>query len=137
MNITFNMNNIKTPEEAEALRRSQNLMKEIENRAGALMGKDNLKGFDTNPEDGYMEFRDPDLGAGTLIFKPGTRELKEMDTFDGYTHVRFEKTADSPQEEKLVYEMAETDENADPDQTVAEKVTFNRATGTITYLSNF
>jgi hypothetical protein len=137
MNITFNVNNIETSAEKEAMRRSQNLMKEIQNRASSLMAQDNLQGFDSNPVDGFIEFKDPDKGVGQVLFDPKTRELQEMDTFDGYNHVKFKKTAAAPQKEELYYEMAQTDENADPDATLVEKVLFNKRNDTITYISNY
>jgi hypothetical protein len=137
MKITFNVNNIQTPDEREALQRSQNLMKEIHNRADSLMGKDNEPGFDSSPVDGFVEFKDPDKGAGSVLFDPKTRELKAMDTFDGYSYVKFQKNSDAPDREELYYELAQTDENADPDATLVEKVLFNKGNGTITYMSNF
>lgn len=68
MNITFNVSNITTPAEREAWQRSQNLMKEIHNRANSLMDQDNLPGFDSNVEDGFVEFSDPDHGNGKVVF---------------------------------------------------------------------
>lgn len=136
MNITFNINNIQTPAERDAFQHSQNLMKEVDNRAGSLMNRDNQPGFDTNIEDGFVEFRDPDLGNGKVLFDSKTRELKEMETFDGYCYVKFQKTAEEPGKEELYYEMTELDENSDPDATFVEKVQFNKGTGTITYFNN-
>jgi|GEM_PF-4430910 len=137
MNITFNVNNIQTPAEKEAFQHSQNLMKEVENRAGKLMEKDNQPGFDTNIQDGYVEFRDPDMGNGKVLFDSKTKELKAMESFDGNCYVKFQKTAEEPGKEELYYEMAELDENADPDATSVEKVRFNKGNGTITYFSNY
>lgn len=137
MNITFNVSNITTPAEREAWQRSQNLMKEIHNRANSLMDKDNLPGFDSNVEDGFVEFSDPDRGNGKVVFNPGTGELKEMETFDGSSYVKFQKKAEEPGKEELYYELAELDENSDPDATLVERVRYNKETGTITYFNNY
>ncbi|MDQ7826925.1 MAG: hypothetical protein RDV48_29270 [Candidatus Eremiobacteraeota bacterium] len=137
MHITFNVNNIQTPAEAEAMRRSQSLMKEIHNRARTLMENDNAPGFDANPADGFVEFKDPDNGIGKMLFDPATRDLKEMETCDEGTLVRFKKTGEASGAEELFYEMAQIDENSDPDATLTEKVQLNKGTGTLTYISNF
>jgi hypothetical protein len=63
--------------------------------------------------------------------------MTPMETFDEYGYVRFQKTADAPGKEELCYEMAEIDENSEPDATLTEKVRFNKGNGTITYISNY